>query len=170
MFELPSPSQSGARQQIYMVKTNLLDSPACKLVVIRMVKQETSILQLVIFKDTPLNNSINAKVLSRGLHWYMRSYCDGGIFKYNQSTLIPCFTFISKTCLGLTKRGVKFYSAADHGTSATVSSPMLMPCTFSASPVSQVRYATVGRSDSKATLYKHLSNDFGRDFNKVQKN
>lgn len=57
------------------------------------VKRDKSVRNVVIFKDTFLNNHINGKVSSRALnmviHW--------SIFENNQIGPFPSFTFLPKT-------------------------------------------------------------------------
>jgi len=51
---------------------------------------------LVIFNDTPMNNHVNGELLMKRF-----SFVDRFIFKNNQITHAPCFTFVPKTGLGL---------------------------------------------------------------------
>jgi len=64
------------------------------------MKQGKSVICLF-FSDKPIYNHINEIVSSRALHWYCFRM---GIFKNNQITLVPCFTFVPKT-------GFSFYCA-----------------------------------------------------------
>jgi len=60
---------------------------------------------LVTFRNTGMNNHIKGELSTRPFHRFVQRF----IFTNNQITLSPCFTFLSKTGVGLNETGVSFH-------------------------------------------------------------
>jgi len=74
------------------------------------VKQGLSLIWL--FLKIPVGITISMESSRRDL--FINMVVDRFIFKNNQMTLSPCFTFIPKTGMGLPKSGISFYWVCLH--------------------------------------------------------